>query len=176
MISTHTHKIYPCLPVMALIFVMTLGTGLTWAGNDQGDPLEVLNRPIYHANDILDKYVGEPVSRVYINYTPAPIRSSISNFFDHITYPNVVLNAFLQGKGKQGLEDSSRFLINTTFGLCGLFDPATPLGLKAHNEDFGQTMAVWGVGKGPYLVLPLVGPNTIRNIPCLLYTSPSPRD
>jgi phospholipid-binding lipoprotein MlaA len=77
------------------------------------------------------------------------------------------LNAFLQGKGKQGLEDTSRFLINTTFGLCGLFDPATPLGLKAHNEDFGQTMAVWGVGKGPYLVLPLIGPNTVRNIPDL---------
>jgi len=167
MISTQAYRIYLYLPVMALIFVMTLGTGLTWAGDDQDDPIEILNRPIYDANEILDKYVGEPVSQVYINYTPAPIRSSVSNFFDHITYPNVVLNAFLQGKGKQGLEDTSRFLINTTFGLCGLFDPATPLGFKAHNEDFGQTMAVWGVGKGPYLVLPLIGPNTVRNIPDL---------
>ena len=152
---------------MGLVFVLTLGTGLTWAGDDQNDPIEILNRPIYHANDIVDEYVGEPVSRIYLGYTPEAIRSRISNFFDHITYPNVVLNSFLQGKGEQGLEDSSRFLINTTFGALGFFDVATPLGLKAHNEDFGQTLAVWGMGQGPYLVLPFIGPNTIRDIPDL---------
>ena len=166
-VSTHTFEVFLYRLAMGLVFVLTLGTGLTWAGDDQNDPIEILNRPIYHANDIIDEYVGEPVSRIYISYTPELIRLSISNFFDHITYPNVVLNSFLQGKGEQGLEDSSRFLINTTFGALGFFDVATPLGLKAHNEDFGQTLAVWGVGQGPYLVLPFIGPNTIRDIPDL---------
>ncbi len=165
--STHAYRVsFYCL-VVALIFVVTLGVGLTWAVDGEDDPIEVINRPIYHTNDIIDKYVGEPISQFYVSYTPDPIRARVSNFFDHITYPNVVLNAFLQGKGKQGLEDSSRFLINSTFGAFGFFDVATPLGLKAHNEDFGQTMAVWGVGQGPYLVLPLIGPNTIRDIPDL---------
>lgn len=137
------------------------------AAQSNGDPLEKVNRPIYQANDLLDQFVGEPVSRVYINLTPDPIRSSVSNFFDNVTYLNVVLNDFLQGKGQQGLEDSSRFLINSTFGAFGLFDIATPLGLEKHTEDFGQTLAVWGVGQGTYLVLPFLGPNTARDVPDL---------
>ncbi len=152
-----------------LIFlVLTAGMPVfSFAEDSSNDPLEVLNRPIYEANDLLDQLVGEPVSRVYINVTPDPIRSSVSNFFDNVTYLNVVLNDFLQGKGEQGLEDSSRFLINSTFGAFGLFDIATPLGLEKHTEDFGQTLAVWGVGQGTYLVLPFLGPNTARDVPDL---------
>lgn len=156
-----------------LFFVIGLGgiilgeREVALASDSANDPLEVVNRPIYVANDFLDDYVGEPVSRFYIDYTPEPIRTSISNFFDNVTYLNVILNDFLQGKGKQGLEDSGRLLINSTFGAFGLFDVATPLGLEKHEEDFGQTLAVWGLWQGPYLVLPLIGPNTVRDVPDL---------
>lgn len=147
------------------------GTDAVLAAGSSDDPIEVINRPIYHANDILDQYVGEPISRVYIDYTPEMVRSSVSNFFDNVSYLNVILNDFLQGKGKQGVEDSSRFLINSTFGALGLFDIATPLGLEKHNEDFGQTLAVWGVGQGSYLVLPFLGPNTARDVPDLGFST-----
>lgn len=159
------------LPFSQILFIaiglMGVFSSTSLAADSPDDPIEAVNRPIYHANDVLDEYVGEPLSRVYIDYTPEPIRSSVSDFFDNITYPNVILNDFLQGKGEQGLEDSGRFLINSTFGAFGLFDVATPLGLKEHDEDFGQTLAVWGLGQGPYLVLPLLGPNTARDAPDL---------
>ncbi|MDT7043929.1 VacJ family lipoprotein [Candidatus Nitronereus thalassa] len=151
--------------------VLMGGTDAVLAAGSSDDPIEVINRPIYHANDILDQYVGEPISRVYIDYTPEMVRSSVSNFFDNVSYLNVILNDFLQGKGKQGVEDSSRFLINSTFGALGLFDIATPLGLEKHNEDFGQTLAVWGVGQGSYLVLPFLGPNTARDVPDLGFST-----
>ncbi len=163
--STDPH-ILPNWPlVFAVIGMVTVFPNTTLAADPQDDPLEVINRPIYQANDMLDTYVGEPVSRVYIDYTPDPIRSTVSNFFDNLTYLNVVLNDFLQGKGEQGLADSGRFLINSTFGALGLFDVATPLGLKRHDEDFGQTLAVWGMGQGSYLVLPFLGPTTARDLP-----------
>ncbi len=158
-------------PIFKIVLILLALTGgapaLSLAADSSNDPLEVVNRPIYQANDLLDQYVGEPVSRAYINLTPEPIRSSVSNFFDHIKYLNVVLNDFLQGKGEQGLEDSGRFLINSTFGAFGLFDVATPFGFESHNEDFGQTLAVWGVGQGSYMVLPFLGPNTARDVPDL---------
>lgn len=154
---------------LVLVFLVLTAEmpAISLAGGSSNDPLEVVNRPVYQVNDLLDQFVGEPVSRVYITLTPDPIRSSVSNFFDHIEYLNVVLNDFLQGKGQQALEDSGRFLINSTFGAFGLFDIATPLGLEKHTEDFGQTLAVWGVGQGTYLVLPFLGPNTARDIPDL---------
>jgi len=153
------------LLAFAVIGMVTVFPNTTLAGDSQDDPLEVVNRPVYQTNDVIDRYVGEPVSRVYIDYTPDPIRSTVSNFFDNVTYLNVILNDFLQGKGEQGLADSGRFLINSTFGAFGLFDVATPLGLKRHDEDFGQTLAVWGIGQGSYLVLPFLGPKTARDVP-----------
>ena len=131
------------------------------------DPLELINRPIYAVNDFLDRNVANPMVDTYVEYTPEPIRHSVSNFFDHIAYPNVILNDFLQGKGKQGLEDSGRFVVNSTFGLFGIYDMATPLGLIAHDEDFGQTLGYWGAGEGFYLVLPFIGPNSVRDAPDL---------
>jgi len=154
--------------IASLLIAVSLGhPRVAGASDSSHDPIEVVNRPVYQVNDIVDEYVGEPVSQFYIDYTPEPIRSSVSNFFDNVTYLNVILNDFLQGKGKQGFEDSSRFLINSTFGALGLFDMATPLGLEKHDEDFGQTLAVWGINQGPYLVLPLLGPNTVRDVPDL---------
>jgi len=163
--STDSHTLPNWLLVFAVIGIVTVFPNTTLAADSQDDPFEVVNRHVYQANGMLDTYVAEPVSRVYIDYTPDPIRSTVSNFFDNLTYLNVVLNDFLQGKGEQGLADSGRFLINSTFGALGLFDVATPLGLKRHDEDFGQTLAVWGMGQGSYLVLPFLGPTTARDVP-----------
>ncbi len=163
--SIDSHTVPNWLLVFAVIGIVTVFPNTTLATDSQDDPFEVVNRPVYQANDLLDQYVAGPVSQVYIDFTPEPLRSTVSNFFDNLTYLNVVLNDFLQGKGEQGLADSGRFLINSTFGALGLFDVATPLGLKRHDEDFGQTLAVWGIGQGSYFVLPFLGPKTARDIP-----------
>ena len=131
------------------------------------DPFESANRPIYRANDFIDRRIAKPVTEAYLSYTPQPVQNSVSNFFDNVVYPNVILNDFLQGKGTQGLEDLGRFLVNTTFGFLGVWDMATPLGLEAHDEDFGQTLGVWGMDESIYLVLPFIGPSTVRDVPNL---------
>ena len=131
------------------------------------DPFESVNRPIYRGNDFIDRRIARPVTEAYVSYTPQPIQNSVSNFFDNVVYPNVILNDFLQGKGTQGLEDLGRFLVNTTFGFLGVWDMATPLGLEAHDEDFGQTLGVWGMDESIYLVLPFIGPSTVRDVPNL---------
>ena len=135
------------------------------------DPFESVNRRIHRANDFIDRKVAKPVTEAYVSYMPRPVRKSVSNFFDNVVYPNVILNDFLQGKGTQGLEDSGRFLVNTTFGFLGIWDMATPLGLEAHNEDFGQTLAVWGMDESIYMVLPFIGPSTVRDAPNLGVTA-----
>ena len=131
------------------------------------DPFESVNRPIYRANDFIDRRIAKPVTEAYLSYTPQPVQNSVSNFFDNVVYPNVILNDFLQGKGTQGLEDLGRFLVNSTFGFLGVWDMATPLGLEAHDEDFGQTLGVWGMDESIYLVLPFIGPSTVRDVPNL---------
>jgi len=129
------------------------------------DPYEGFNRSMYKFNDKLDVYVGAPVSDAYLWVTPEFVQTGVSNFFSNLKDINVVLNDFMQGKGMQGAEDTGRFAVNTTIGLLGLFDVATELGLEKHDEDFAQTLAVWGVPQGPYLVLPLIGPATSRGVP-----------
>ena len=131
------------------------------------DPFESVNRRIYRANDFIDRRIAKPVTEAYVSYTPRPVQKSVSNFFDNVVYPNVILNDFLQGKGTQGLEDSGRFLVNSTFGFLGVWDMATPLGLEAHDEDFGQTLGVWGLDESTYLMLPFIGPSTVRDVPNL---------
>lgn len=129
------------------------------------DPLETANRSFFNFNEALDQHLLKPVSEAYADITPQPLRTSITNFFDNIAYLNVILNSFLQGKIDQGLSDSVRFLFNSTIGIGGLFDVATPMGLPEHSEDLGQTLAVWGLDRGSYLYIPVLGPNTIRNTP-----------
>lgn len=131
------------------------------------DPLEKINRPIYTFNQQIDKFILKPAADAYVKVIPQPVRSVVSNFFDNVAYLNVIANDFLQGKGEQGLSDIARFIFNSTFGIFGFFDVATPMGLRAHQEDFGQTLGVWGVKPGPYLVLPLFGPSTLRDSPGL---------
>ncbi|RMH50539.1 MAG: VacJ family lipoprotein [Zetaproteobacteria bacterium] len=143
---------------------------LCWLGGcataqNQYDPLEPVNRLSDRFNTVIDKLTLEPTARGYGRVTPGPIRTIVSNFFDNSTYMNVVLNDFLQGKGRQGGADLLRFLVNTTLGVGGLFDPASGIGLVKHDEDLGQTLAVWGVPQGGYIVYPFFGPNSYRNTP-----------
>jgi len=130
---------------------------------DPIDPNEKTNRQFYEFTDRVDRNVLAPVADVYIKYVPNPMQRSIGNFYDNLAYPNVILNDFLQGKIKQGIEDSLRFVVNSTVGAAGLFDVASSMGLSQHDEDFGQTLGVWGVGTGSYLFVPLLGPSSYRD-------------
>ncbi len=132
------------------------------------DPLQAMNRRFYAFNSGTDRLIMSPVARMYKTVAPKPLRASLTNFFHNVAYPDVIVNDFLQGRIGQGAGDIGRFVVNSTLGLLGLFDVATPLGLKAHVEDAGLTLGRWGVGRGPYLVLPFVGPDTLRNTPSLV--------
>jgi len=135
------------------------------ADEDAGayDPFERINRPIYQFNDKLDRHLLKPAAKTYQRVVPGPVRSSVNNFFNNAFEPTVIVNDVLQGKGRQAVSDTGRFVVNTTFGLLGLFDVATGMGMERHNEDFGQTLAKWGFGAGPYLVLPFLGPTNMRD-------------
>jgi phospholipid-binding lipoprotein MlaA len=127
------------------------------------DPLEKGNRSVYAFNEALDKHVLTPVAEKYVAYVPQTIRTGVSHFFTNLSTIDVILNDILQAKFRQGVSDIGRFTTNTTVGIGGLFDPATAWGLPQHNEDFGQTLAVWGVGDGAFVELPLFGPSTVRD-------------
>jgi len=127
------------------------------------DPLEPVNRITYRFNDFLDTWLLRPVARGYEIVTPRPVRTGVGNFFSNLTYPVVIVNDVLQGKLRQGARDTGRFILNSTVGIAGIFDPATRVGLEEHNEDLGQTLGKWGLPQGPYLVVPLFGPRTFRS-------------
>lgn len=127
------------------------------------DPLEKFNRKVYKADRALDKTIIRPAAVVYTKVVPEAGRRGINNFFNNVEEPRNFLNALLQGKPKVAVRTFARFVINTTLGLGGFADHATGMGLPAHKEDLGQTFAVWGIGSGPYLVLPLLGPSTLRD-------------
>ena len=133
------------------------------------DPYEEVNRSVFYFNEGLDDYVGEPVSSAYDFITPNFVQTGIGNFFNNLKDINVILNDLMQGKLLQAGEDTGRFLLNTSAGLGGILDIATHVGLEKHNEDFAQTLGVWGVPKGPYLVLPIVGPATSRGVPGMVF-------
>ena len=151
------------LIVTCIVFMS--GCATTPGEEPNTDPWESMNRKIYRFNQVADEYAIKPVSDTYVKVVHVSLRNRITNFFVNLTGINVFLNDFLQGKFKQGLSDTTRFVMNSTFGILGLFDVATEFGFKQNEEDFGQTLAVWGVGQGPYLVLPLLGPYTVRNVP-----------
>ncbi len=130
---------------------------------DPYDPYESLNRDFYAFNMTLDRYILRPTARGYVRYTPKLVRRGVDNFITNIFYPRTMINSFLQGKFVHAGQDFARFTLNTTVGLLGLFDVATPLGIPEHNEDFGQTLGHWGLGSGAYLMLPILGPSTTRD-------------
>jgi len=153
----------PLIALPAALFCVSLLPGC--AVGPGPDPWEKTNRAFYNFNDKLDRYALKPVSDAYVKVTPQVVRTSFSNALDNLLYFNVILNDFLQGKFGQGLSDSGRMAANSTAGLGGLFDIATPLNLSSHDNDFGITLATWGVKPGPYMVLPLMGPTTARDVP-----------
>jgi len=150
-----------CRRIWLLLTVLLLA-GCATAKNHY-DPLEPLNRSFSSMNDAADQLVLKPATRVYRKVTPNGFTVLVANFFSNIGYMDTVLNDFLQGKGRQGMADLGRFLVNSTIGFGGLGDPATGLGLVKHDEDFGQTLAVWGVPQGAYLVYPFLGPSSVRD-------------
>jgi phospholipid-binding lipoprotein MlaA len=127
------------------------------------DPLEPINRGTLRLNQGLDRWLLDPITRLYGFILPAPVRYSIRRFLSNLNSPSVFVNDLLQCEWKDAGITAARFGINTTAGLAGLFDPATPLGLARHHSDFGQTLALAGVGSGPYLMLPALGPTTVRD-------------
>lgn len=131
--------------------------------NEEVDPWEGLNRSIFAFNETLDKYLLRPVAVGYKKITPSIIDKGITNFFGNISDVVSISNSLFQAKGGQAIEMTTRVMFNTTFGILGFFDVSTGFGLEKKKEDFGQTLAVWGLDSGPYLVLPFLGPSTVRD-------------
>lgn len=147
--------------LLALLLPLFLLGGC--ATTNPRDPLEPMNRAIYSFNDGVDNVIFKPLAEGYRAVLPSFVRTGISNFFSNINDVLVALNNLLQGKIVNALSDLGRIVVNSTVGVAGLFDVASPLGMEKHNEDFGQTLGAWGVGDGPYLVLPFLGPSNLRD-------------
>lgn len=144
----------------ALTTIALTGCAATQTKNP-ADPLESFNRGVYQFNDAVDKAIAKPAAQGYNAVMPIPGKVMVSNFFSNLDDVIVTVNDLLQFKFAQAASDGARFLINTTFGVFGLIDVAHRL--EKHNEDFGQTLGYWGVGSGPYLVIPFLGPSTLRD-------------
>lgn len=127
------------------------------------DPWEGLNRKTYAFNDALDRAVMKPIAQGYQKVTPAFAQEGVNNFYSNLEDVGTSINNLLQGKPGQAASDAARFVVNTVFGVFGLWDLATPLGLEKHDEDFGQTLGRWGAAPGPYFVIPFLGPSTVRD-------------
>ena len=127
------------------------------------DPFKDLNEKTHNLNQGLDESIATPIAKVYRKVTPDFFEVGVTNFTDNIEDINIALNNLLQAKIKDGLSDILRFTINSTIGLLGFFDVASSMGFQKHSEDFGQTLAVWGVSDGPYIVLPILGPSSLRD-------------
>ncbi len=146
--------------------VLVYGTACTsMRAPSEADPLEGLNRSVDGFNQVVDQVAVKPLAKGYNAITPPEVQTVIGNFFSNLDDVAVAVNNLLQGKPKAAGSDLARFAINTTIGIVGLADPATELGFLKNDEDFGQTLGVWGVGSGPYLVLPFFGPSSLRDAP-----------
>lgn len=144
-----------------ILIVSFLSVSLIYA-EDINDPFEDINRITFKFNESLDNNFLKPVALTY-SKTPKPIKKGISNFFDNLEEIETSVNQILQGKPKLAINDFSRFIINSTIGLGGFLDVATKIGLTRHEEEFDQTLALWGVPSGPYIMLPGLGPSTLRD-------------
>jgi len=160
MLQPHLSK----LKILILILSLSLLSACASVpgGPTEGDPFESYNRAMFQFNEGVDEYIMRPVARGYDAAIPDPVKTGVSNFFSNLDDIFVIINDLLQFKFKQAVSDTSRFLFNSTIGLYGLIDVSTEFGLPKHNEDFGQTFATWGIGEGPYIVLPFFGPRTTR--------------
>ena len=146
--------------VFLLLYFFTFSSFLL--SDEISDPFENLNRKTFEFNENLDEKIVRPMAQTYSKFPPK-LKIGISNFFNNLEEVDTFINQLLQGKPKKSLNDLTRFLINTTVGFGGFIDVASKIGLERHEEDFGQTLAVWGVGQGPYIMLPVLGPSTLRD-------------
>jgi phospholipid-binding lipoprotein MlaA len=153
--------------LLTICSIALIGCATNPPAAPRGDSLESFNRDVDDFNMAVDRAFIEPVSEVYTRITPDPIRASVTNFFDNLGYLGVIINDLLQAKVLQGGKDAGRFLVNTTLGIGGLFDIASRMNLPRHEEDLGQTLCKWGVPQGAYIVLPLLGPSTVRDLPSI---------
>jgi phospholipid-binding lipoprotein MlaA len=161
-------------PSLAILLLVVVGCATPPAASDpeavaeyktNNDPLEPANRAMYAANEWLDRSVARPVAVEYRNHIPRPVRRGVRNALNNLRSPVILVNDMLQGQPRRAGDTLGRFLLNTTFGVAGIFDVAQDwFGVPRHTEDFGQTLAVWGATEGPYLFLPLVGPTNPRDL------------
>ncbi|CAI8700256.1 phospholipid-binding lipoprotein MlaA [Pseudomonas sp. IT-196MI5] len=155
--SNHLARISVCASVMLVPFVAQAAT--------EEDPWESVNRPIYKFNDVIDTYALKPLAQGYQYITPQFVEDGVHNFFKNIGDVRNLANDILQVKPRAAGVDTARIIFNTTFGLLGVIDVGTKMGLQRNDEDFGQTLGYWGVGSGPYVMLPFLGPSTLRDAP-----------
>ena len=151
--------------------VLALAASAVLAGcatpSNPQDPFEKFNRATFAFNDTVDRVALKPAATAYKKVLPGFAQTGVNNFFGNLSDAWSSVNNLLQGKGEDGMTDLTRFALNSTFGIAGLLDIASEAGLQKHNEDFGQTLGVWGVPSGPYLMLPLLGPSTVRDTAAL---------
>jgi phospholipid-binding lipoprotein MlaA len=161
--------------ILVLLFVALSGcAAVPSEDRHPADPFERYNRAVFAFNDSLDRAILKPTAEVYAEL-PQPVRTGVGNFFSNLDDLRVAFNNVLQGKFHNAASDTTRVMFNSTFGIFGLIDVASPMGLPKHNEDFGQTLGVWGVPSGPYLQIPFLGPSTVRDGPAIVvdfYTNP----
>ena len=147
-----------------LTAILLLPLTSAWAAEQENiDPWEPVNRKIFAFNETLDKYILRPVAKGYDFVMPDAAQRGVGNFISNIYEVNSVVNSLLQGRLEGAASSGGRFVVNTTLGLLGIFDVATPMGIKPSPADFGQTLAVWGVEQGPFVMLPVFGPRTVRS-------------
>lgn len=147
---------------MKILSLVLLFTTLNIYTDEVNDPFEEINRKTYEFNEKLDSTILKPTAEVYSKFPPK-IKKGVTNFFNNLEEVDTSVNQLLQGKPKKSLGAITRFVINSTIGIAGIFDVATKMGIDRNEEDFGQTLAVWGVPEGPYIMLPLLGPSTLRD-------------
>ncbi len=151
------------MKIMKKIFISSLLLLAISINSDQvNDPFEEFNRKTFEFNENLDEKILRPVAKFYSNFPPK-VKIGVTNFFNNLEDVETSVNQALQGKPNKSINDLTRFLINSTIGLAGFIDVASKIGLERHEEDFGQTLGVWGVGTGPYIMLPGLGPSTLRD-------------
>lgn len=148
--------------VVAMLAAATLLSGCA-TGSNPRDPYESFNRKMFAFNDGVDRVALKPAATAYKKVLPQFVQTGVNNFFGNLSDLWTGTNNLLQGKGKDGVNDFARFGLNSTLGLLGVLDIGSDVGLPKHNEDFGQTMGAWGVPSGPYLMLPIFGPSTVRD-------------
>lgn len=152
---------------LALASLLALAGCASGPTADPRDPLEPFNRSVYEFNEGVDRVVLKPVATAYVDVTPRPVRTGVSNFFGNLRDAWSAVNAVLQARPREAAENGMRFAVNSTFGLAGVLDVASEMGLERTTLDFGLTLGRWGVPEGPYLMLPLLGPSSLRDTAAL---------